>query len=302
MLPLMRGARPSSTIVIVAFVAIHFAGCIDDGTTSEPDEKLVPPPPDSGGPSTTAPPPASPPQNEDPLLPGLVQTLQLTGCDQWDTGIYIRKELHPARVPPEWEINNTFGLADIVYWIWDCHRISAGVMERPVKLVLELHGHGKPPASCENPDDEYWWIIHRTWTDDSEFAQMLEERMHLRSEVVPISVSSDGTGATFDVVRWGEPTTESSLTWEYVADSEPPVPTMWGFYWFTDTGVAYAQLDGFEQGPGPHTLTVYGDIAAGLLYHEAIGKTFIGTGDIVEAEYEGRITYYEDLLCEWPAR
>ncbi len=254
-----------------------------------------------GANATTPPPQTPPPPAATPETPPRLSAFILDQCAAWTGGLYIHKDLHPALVPDEWRLNNTFGLADIIYWVWDCHRFGGGELERPLRLVLEMHGRATPPELCTDPDDEYWWLIQRVWTDDAAAATYLQATMTLPIEVAPITIQRETRGFTQATASWGKPDAISTLSWQWVEEPSDPAWFQWGFYWFTDGGVAHGVFGGRIETPHVRGPAVTGTVAPGLLYHAALGSHFAGIGDAgTEDRYDVSVTYYEDLLCERP--
>lgn len=278
-------------------VGVLASGCLQASPDSLPPPaiKEAPEQPHEQSPEQTKPTPAIPPAEESWLT-----QFVLDDCAGWTGGLYIRKEIHPAVVPPEWQLNNTFGLAHIAYWVLDCHRLSAAPLERPVRLVLETHGRATPPPACEDPADEYWWLVNRAWINDQEAANVLMPRTGMPLQVAPIEVHRDELGVQRATATWGPSDEASQLSWEWHDDPSSPLPVQWGYYWFTEEGVAHAAFNGPSKTTSIKTGKVVGTIAPGLLYHEAIGEHFAGIGDPSTTTYDVHVTYYKDLLCEQP--
>ncbi len=294
---LVPNARLLAALFAVA--TLLFAGCaqpahdpaVSTGADQSPQEPLV-----KNGAASPATPVQGPVLGPEPL-----EAWVMDDCDTWSAGVYIRKELHPATVPPEWRINNTFGLADIAYWVWDCHRVNAGDLERPLRWIVETHGRAKPPAACEDPSDDYWWLINRIWTDDEQAAAYLSPRLDFPIEVAPIAISRDSLDGMQTMAQWGPAGQVSSLAWEWSDDPSGLTTRQWAYYWFTEAGVARADFQAMNmKGTNLKTFKVTGTIAPGLLYHEALGEHFVGIGDPWNQQYDVTVTYYEDLLCEQP--
>lgn len=204
--------------------------------------------------------------------------------------------------PEGWERLPIEPYSFIDNFIFRCDRVSWGAIERPAFVLWELHESYDAPDSCRK-DGLAHRIIATNWFSDAALVEQAKG-FGLPAYLGTFNLTKeDLNGVRTYEWRWAaEGQGESSLAFhDNGTAGSDEFPTGFRFFWFTESGVSFLDLEMVTNVNRASDQTVSGTMSSPMLYANAGNPVYAGNGiPAFEAHFSGTIHRFSDLQCAQP--